>query len=230
MGDPELGMGSSEPFAHRNGSCPQETSTEAVSRKGWWSSSLPLAVRVHLRPVNFTTCKIPLRRDQAEEGSGHLAGDRLWNQGPWAEALGQSHLWAPALDLFWGHKEVGHQEEHVLSLEEKCQRGSLLPVPHPRGQKLAARLVQGGGPRSIRSSALSPRKMPPVWQARLLHGDPAEGLCQPDPGTARAAVRAVRKWNEQEGGAGGSSGPDVDTGGRHWRTRGRAGGGGRFPV
>lgn len=40
---------------------------------------MPLAVRVHLRPVTLTTSKIPLRRDQDEEGSGHFAGDRLWN-------------------------------------------------------------------------------------------------------------------------------------------------------
>lgn len=38
--------------------------------------------------------------------------------------------------------------------------------------------------------------------ARLLHGGPAEGLRQPDPGMTWAAVRAVRKWNEPEGGAG----------------------------
>lgn len=32
----------------------------------------------------------------------------------------QTYLWAFALDLSWCHKEVGYQEEHVLSLEGKA--------------------------------------------------------------------------------------------------------------
>lgn len=60
------------------------------------------------------------------------------------KAPGQPYLWAPALNLFWRHKEVGHQEEHILSLEGKrkglCLRGSL----SARGQKLAAWFVREG--------------------------------------------------------------------------------------
>lgn len=60
------------------------------------------------------------------------------------EALRQPYLWASALNLFWRHKEIGHQEEHVLSLEDKCQGWSLLPAPIGRCQKPAAWLVWEG--------------------------------------------------------------------------------------
>lgn len=82
---------------------------------------------------------------------------------PW-EALGQSYLWAPALDLSWCRKEVGHQEEHVLALEEKCQGESLLPAPHQERPAAGSLARAGRGPGAIKPPALSPRKTPPVWQ------------------------------------------------------------------
>lgn len=50
-----------------------------------------------------------------------MAGDpRLGEElGTCWEALGQPYLWASALNLLWSHKKIGHQEEHVLSLEGK---------------------------------------------------------------------------------------------------------------
>lgn len=48
------------------------------------------------------------------------------------EAPGQPYLWASVLNLFWRHKKIGHQEEHVLSLESKRQGWSLLPSPKRR--------------------------------------------------------------------------------------------------
>lgn len=85
--------------------------------------------------------------------------DTSGTRDPW-EALGQSYLWAPALDLSWRHKEVGHQEEHVLALEEKCQAGSLLPTPHQERPAAGILARLGRGPGSVKSPALSPRKTP----------------------------------------------------------------------
>lgn len=50
------------------------------------------------------------------------------------EAPEHSYLWTPVLNLFWRHKKIGHQEEHILSLESKGQSWSLLLSPKGRGQ------------------------------------------------------------------------------------------------
>lgn len=54
------------------------------------------------------------------------------------EAPEQTYLWASALNLFWRHQKIGHQEEHILSLEGKCQSWCLHGSFNGRGQKLAA--------------------------------------------------------------------------------------------
>lgn len=78
----------------------------------------------------------------------------------------QPYLWTSVLNLFWRHKKIGHQEEHILSLESKCQSQSLLPSPKERGQKLAAWLV-GKGVLAPSSHQLCPRRAPPVRQVEI---------------------------------------------------------------
>ena len=54
------------------------------------------------------------------------------------KAPGHPYLWAPALNLLWCHKEVGHQEEHIFSLEDKGWGLRLQGSLHGRGRQLAA--------------------------------------------------------------------------------------------
>lgn len=75
------------------------------------------------------------------------------------EAPGQPYLWASVLNLFWRHKKIGHQEEHVLSLESKRQGWPLLPSPKRRDQNW--HLSLGKSVLARTHHQLCPRKVSP---------------------------------------------------------------------
>lgn len=76
------------------------------------------------------------------------------------KAPGHPYLWAPALNLLWCHKEVGHQEEHVFSLEDKGRGLRLQGSLHGRGQPLGAGCGREGA-LALSSHHPGPRTMPP---------------------------------------------------------------------